>query len=288
MTKEEEYRQILGQYYNQRPGLFGASYAGSYRNANEQLKRWNEWWENTVDSPNISKEEYEENVGGLKAQRGSALAGGIVAGLTGATSLLSNAYKDAQIRDTTMQEGVIANLRNAGNYNYNDYEQLANDYARTDFSPNFNYQDIRGMTKGQQIGSVATSALSGAMTGLQIGGPWGALAGLAVGGLTGLAGVATGNAAARVKQDSLNLQASLASDAAQQNFGAAHERISASKARQGIVNSVASGGNIQRRSQNIREYANKVLKKTGNNARNCGGKIVRVRKEGGVCVRIKY
>lgn len=288
MTKEEEYRQILGRYYNKQPGLFGPSYAESFSDANQQLKRWNDWWESTVDSPNISKEEYEEKVAELKAQRGNALAGGLVTGLTGATTLLSNAYRDSQIRDTEAQEYQIANLANAGNYNYNNYDQLASDYANTDFGKQFGYDDIRGMSTGQQVGSVATSTLSGAMTGLQVGGPWGALIGGAIGLGTGLGGVAYGNATAKIKQDSLNTNALLASDAAQQNFGAAHERISASRARQGMVNSVASGGNIQRRSQSIREYANKMLKKSGSNARNCGGKIVRVRKEGGVCVRIKY
>jgi len=221
----------------------------------------------------------------LRAQQGQAVAGGLVTGLTGATTLLSNAYKDAQIRDTSMQEGIISDLSRAGNYNYNNYDQLANDYAQTSFSPNFNYQDIRGMTTGQQVGSVATSTLSGAATGLQIGGPWGALIGGVVGLGTGLGGVLTGNAAAHAKQDQLNLEADLAADTAQRNFAAAHERIGDNIHRQNAVNAVARGGKIQ----TIKDYADKVLLQKPRQAEhyNCGGRIQKVYCNGGLKIRIK-
>ena len=252
--------------------MYDQSFGGSYQNANNILNS-EEFAANDDDSGYNMRP-------ALEAQKQQAVAGGIVTGLTGATTLLSNAYKDAQIRDTTMQEGVITDLRNAGNYNYNNYDQLANDYARIDFSPNFNYQDIRGMTTGQQVGSVATSTLSGAATGLQIGGPWGALVGGVVGLGTGLAGVATGNAAAHVKQDSLNLQASLASDAARQNFEAAHERIGDNIHRQNAVNAVKYGGAISRFADNA------LLKVPKQVEHKCGGKIERLYCNGGVKVRI--
>lgn len=267
--------------------IYNQSFAGSYRDAARQ-RAWLRDPNNEAVAANDDDwvVNYDD---ALRAQQTQAVTGGIITGLTGATTLLSNAFKDAQIRDTSMQENQIADLSRAGAYNYNNYDQLANDYAQTNFGgPNINYQDIRGMTKGQQAGSVATSTLSGAAIGTQILPGWGTAIGAGVGLLTGLGGVLSGNSAARTKQESLNIQAQLASDAAQQNFGAAHERISANKARQGIVNSVAAGGAINRRSQSIREYADKVLKKTPLNARNCGGKIVRIRKDGGVCVRIKY
>ena len=260
--------------------MYGQSFWGSYRDAaNRRRALPEEVAANDGDSWYGRDPEVYDDV--LKSQQQQAVAGGIVTGLTGATTLLSNAYKDAQIRDTAMQEGVIADLRNAGNYNYNNYDQLANDYARTDFSPNFNYQDIRGMTTGQQVGSVATSTLSGAATGLQVGGPWGALIGGVVGLGTGLAGVATGNAAAQVKQDSLNLQASLASDAARQNFEAAHERIGDNIHRQNAVNAVARGGQIRR-------FADHALLKVPKQVEHysCGGKVQRIKKDGGLTIRI--
>ena len=265
--------------------MYNQSFAGSYANAARQRDL-------------LANEDYrkQNNIGdgqsnaidqALRAQQGQAVAGGIITGLTGATTLLSNAFKDAQIRDTSMQENQIADLSRAGAYNYNNYDQLANDYAQTNFGgPNINYQDIRGMTTGQKIGSVGTSMLSGAATGLQIGGPWGALAGLAVGGLTGIGGVLAGDSAARTRQESLNIQAQLAGDAAQQNFAAAHERIGDNIHRQNAVNAVAEGGQI-RRQQSIKEYADRVLGKKAMQRERKPSNVQRIMTNGGCVYRVK-
>lgn len=265
--------------------MYNQSFAGSYANAARQRDL-------------LANEDYrkQNNIGdgqsnaidqALRAQQGQAVAGGIITGLTGATTLLSNAFKDAQIRDTSMQENQIADLSRAGAYNYNNYDQLANDYAQTNFGgPNINYQDIRGMTTGQQAGSVATSTLSGAMTGLQIGGPWGALAGGVIGLGTGLGGVLTGNAAARTRQESLNIQAQLAADAARQNFAAAHERIGDNIHRQNAVNAVAEGGQI-RRQQSIKEYADRVLGKRAMQRERKPSNVQRIMTNGGCVYRVK-
>jgi hypothetical protein len=270
-------------------GWIDQSFIGSYQDAarrRRNLPTPEEVAANDNDSwYGFDREGYEDM---LRGQQQQAIAGGIVTGLTGATTLLSNAYKDAQIRDTSMQEGIISDLYNAGNYNYNNYDQLANDYAQTNFNNNFNYQDIRGMTRGQQVGSVATSTLSGAATGLQIGGPWGALIGGGVGLLTGLGGVMTGNAAAHAKQDSLNLQADLAADAARQNFAAAHERIGDNIHRQNAVNAVAKGGRIQ----TIKDYADRVLGEKYKAPKyrehhGYGGSVQRIKGENGLTIRFK-
>lgn len=266
--------------------MYNQSFAGSYGNAarmRELLKDADYRKDNNISDANA--EAYDD---ALRAQQGQAVAGGIITGLTGATTLLSNAFKDAQIRDTSMQENQIANLSRAGAYNYNNYDQLANDYAQTNFGgPNINYQDIRGMTTGQKFGSVGTSMLSGAATGLQIGGPWGALAGLAVGGLTGIGGVLAGDSAARTRQESLNIQAQLAADAAQQNFAAAHERIGDNIHRQNAVNAVKYGGPISRK-QSIQEYADKVLRKGGPMLRERKpSNVQRIMTNGGCVYRVK-
>lgn len=254
--------------------MYNQSFWGSYQNA-RRLRNSEEIAANDNDS-GIAMDQ------ALRAQQGQAVAGGIITGLTGATTLLSNAFKDAQIRDTSMQENQIADLSRAGNYNYNNYDQLANDYAQTNFGgPNISYQDIRGMTTGQKFGSVGTSMLSGAATGLQIGGPWGALAGLAVGGLTGIGGVLAGDSAARTRQESLNIQAKLAGDAAQQNFAAAHERIGDNIHRQNAVNAVAEGGPIHRMIDDT------LLKKPRQKEYRCGGKVQKLYCNGGVKIRIK-
>lgn len=266
----------MGWYDN----MYNQSFLGSYTNA-ARRRRSEEIAANDDDSGYLMDQ-------ALRAQQGQAVAGGLITGLTGATTLLSNAFKDSQIRDTSMIEGQIDDLRNAGNYNYNNYDQLANDYAQTNFGgPNFSYQDIRGMTTGQQVGSVATSALSGAVTGLQIGGPWGALAGLAVGGLTGLGGVFAGNSRAKAQQEYLNLQSDMAAETAQQNFAAAHERIGDNIHRQNAINAVKYGGPISRQ-QSIQQFADRVLGKGGCMQReHRPSNVQRIMKNGGCVYRVK-
>ena len=267
--------------------LYRQSFAGSYQDAARRRAELAEAYAaNDNDSWYGREDQYNAYDDALRAKQGRAIAGGIITGLTGATALLSNAAKDAQIRDTSMQEGIISDLNRAGNYNYNNYDQLANDYAQTNFNPQFGYQDIRGMTTGQQIGSVGTSALTGASTGMQIGGPWGALVGGIVGLGTGLGGVLAGNNAAEVRQNSLNLQAGIASDNARMNFEAAHERIGDNIHRQNAVNAVKYGGPIKK--QSIREYADSVLlKKPMQREYKPGGKIQRIKSEGGLTIRFK-
>ena len=273
----------MGWYDN----MLNQSFAGLYGNAARE-RAWlkdpnNPYAEEIAANDNDWAGRYDDQ---LRAQQGQAIAGGLVTGLTGATTLLSNAYKDAQIRDTSMQERAIDDLRRAGNINYNNYDQLANDYAQTNFNPGFNYQDIRGMTTGQQVGSVATSALSGAATGLQIGGLWGGLAGLVIGGATGLGGVMSGNAAAHAKQDFLALQSDLAADSAHRNYSAAHERIGDNIHRQNAVNAVRNGGEIRR--QSIQQFADRVLNKGMSIQREkASSGVQRIMKNGGCVYRVK-
>lgn len=271
----------MGWYDN----MLNQSFYGAYKNAARE-RDWlhdpdNLWYASNDNDSGVKYDEY------LKDQQNNAVVGGLVTGLTGATTLLSNAYKDAQIRDTSMQERAIDDLRRAGNLNYNNYDQLASDYAQTDFGgPNYSYQDIRGMTTGQQVGSIATSALSGAATGLQIGGLWGGLAGLVIGGATGLGGVMSGNAAAHAKQDYLALQSDLAADSAHRNYAAAHERIGDNIHRQNAVNAVRNGGEIRR--QSIQQFADRVLNKGRSIQREkASSGVQRIMKNGGCVYRVK-
>ena len=265
--------------------MYNQSFAGSYNNTARQRALLQD--RNYLDENKISEENAALQDEALRAQQGQAVAGGIITGLTGATTLLSNAYKDSQIRDTSMQESQIADLSRAGAYNYNNYDQLANDYAQTNFGgPNINYQDIRGMTDGQKVGSVATSTLSGAMTGLQIGGPWGALIGGVVGLGTGLGGVFYGDQDAKNKYQTLNIDTGIASDAARRNFAAAHERIGDNIHRQNAVNAVKNGGPISRQ-QSIREYASKVLGQKAMQRERKPSNVTRIKKDGGFVYRVK-
>lgn len=263
-------------------GWGGTSWFDQYRNARRQQGALRNLYD-TVADEGVSAEDYDYFNSGLKSVKGQAALGATIAGLQGAAQLAGGAISAAQLRDTSSIEGEIADLSRAGNYNYNNFEQLSNDYAQTDFNPSFTYQDIRGMTTGQQVGNVATSALSGAATGFQIGGPWGALVGGVAGLGAGLGGVLTGNARARAKQNALEMDAMIAQDAAQENFQAAHERIREAQNRRGAVNMVANGGKIERKQLTMKEFADRVLTKKGAPAQ----KIIRTKGEGGTIIRIK-
>lgn len=275
------------------PGLYDylmdQSFWGSFRNAGDRRSHL-PTPEEIAANDGDSYYNYNGPVAGgsydqaLKAQQGQAIAGGVVSGLTGATSLLTNAYQSSQLRDTSMQEGIIDDLSRAGRYNYNNYDQLANDYNQIDFNPTFGYQAIRGMTTGQKIGSVGTSTLQGAATGLQIGGPWGALIGGAVGFGTGLGGVLYGDKDAKERLRTLSVDADIAANSARQNLGAANERIGSNIHRQNAVNAVAQGGPIRR--QSIQDYAKKVLKRNRYQS-NPKRDIIRKYGDGGLTIRIK-
>lgn len=282
MTREEiaNYLAPFGK-----PDIYGnQSFVGQYRSANNQLGMLKDLYD-TVADDGISADDYNLFKSALRGQRGSAIAGGIVSGLSGATSLLSNAYQSAQIADTSAYEGQIDDLSRAGNYNFNNYAQLANAYDQTNFDPSFNMSEIRGMTDLQKAGAVGSAALTGAATGMQIGGPWGAAIGGAIGLGTGIWGVVAGNKNAESRQNYLTASAQQASEAAQANYDAANERIRYNSNRQNAVNVASYGGSI--RKQSLKEYADKVLRRPVRSNEPAPAKIVRSKGEGGTIVRIR-
>lgn len=281
----KQVQNALGTY--QGNSTFGQSFLDQYRNANAGLANARSNWNQLDDG---AKAQAEGLQSGLKSMKGSAIAGGAIAGLSGVSNILNTSLNAAKIQDTSQYQNQIDDLSRAGAFNYNNFDQLANDMSMTDFNVGIDYDDIRGMggsgvTK-EKVGAVGGSALSGAATGLQIAGPWGALVGGVIGAGAGLAGVLGGDQKARIQEDYLNLQAQRAQDAAQQNFAAAHEMISENNNRYNMVNAVAKGGQIQRRRQSILEYANKVTRTPIQRERRASG-IVSMKCNGGVMVRLK-
>lgn len=280
MTKEEEYRQILGPYVSPRygNGFLGTSFLDAYRNADDRLGRWN----NVVDSENFKKEEILGFKDSLRSQKLDAAIGGGVAALNGITTLGAGMMQAAHTADMTPYNNMLQDYSRIGSYNYNNYDQLANDYAELQGIDIPSYTDVRGMTNGQKWGSIGTAALSGASTGTQIGGPLGGLIGLAVGaGLQGAA-VLSGDNVADMKLNAFKSQASIAQDNAAANLGAAHERIGANNHRQQIGNVVANGGSIS-----IKEYADRVLSNRSRQRRNTASAVTRTKTEDGVKYRIR-
>lgn len=282
----DEISKRLAQRLGEFPGnsTFGQSFYDQYRNANSGLGYLRSIENEVIPS---DRGQYDNLVSGVKGLKGSAIAGGAIAGLTAGAQILNNATQAAQLEDTTQFENQLTDLSRVGSYGYNNFDEIARDYSRTNFNPSISYDDIRGMSTGEKIGNVGSSALSGAAAGMQIGGPWGAAIGGVIGAGAGLAGILTGDRAASVKETFLNNQADIAAGMAQDNLNAAHERILNRNDRRGVVHAVAKGGQIERKSESIKAYADRVLSKPRVNNSKCGGRITRSYCDGGVKYRVR-
>lgn len=221
----------------------------------------------------------EEEAQAMMANKASSMVGGALTAVNGVTGMLNTALQSAGIQDTSQYTNQIDTLGQAGNHNYYDYGQLARDMSNTDFSVNTDYDAIRGMGgKGvtkEKIGAVGSSTLNGAMTGLQVGGPWGALAGAVIGAGSSIGGILAGDAKARVQQGYLDANADRATNLAMLNFNAGLEDISDRRNRFNLVNYAAKGGKIEIKKENegkftaaakrhnmtVQEFAKHVLAK---------------------------
>ncbi len=275
MTLEDISKGLAGY------GTYGRNILlNDYRNARQRLGGLDELYDGVVKDNN-----YNLVSAGLKGQASTALAGMGIAGLSAATGIAGNAMQAAQVGDTSAYENALADYADFGNYNYVNYDQLANDMSQNYLAPMPTYEDIRGMSNGEKAGNIVSSTLQGATAGLQIGGPIGA----AVGGVAGLLGsgigVIAGNRKAQRKQDALEAQATIAQATSNMNFQAAHERIGDYQNRKGVVNAVAKGGQIDRK-QSITEFANRKLGKPKYNEQHSSS-ITRTTVDGGVRVRIR-
>lgn len=277
----KQVQNALGTY--QGNSTFGQSFLDQYRNANAGLANARANF-NQLDEQSQAQAKGLQS--GLKSMKGSAIAGGALSALSGISNIAGNVSRASQIADTSGIWNQIDDVSRIGAYNYNNFAQLANDYDNANFNVDIDYDDIRGMNTGEKIGNVGGSVASGAMSGFQVGGLWGGIIGAAAGLGAGLGGVFAGDHRARIEENALKGQAAAATDMARQNLTAAHERISENNNRYNMVNSVAKGGQIQRRRQSILEYANKVTRTPIQRERRASG-IVSMKCNGGVMVRLK-
>lgn len=283
----EEIAELLGRGADFKNHGFGGSSTiiDQYRNADMMLDNLNSL-EDIHDEANA--EYYNNFANQFKAEKGNAVANGILTGLTGITGIASNAISSAQINDTSLYENQIADRRNFGNYNYGSYDQLANDIANRPDIAQASYEDIRGMNTGQKIGSAASSALSGATAGMQIGGPWGAAIGGAVGLIGGIGGVVAGNKRADARQAYLASSAAQANAISDINMQAAHDRIAENEHRYKMARVAARGGSIQRKRETVSEFASRV---TGQGhiggERKSPSDMIRSNVDGGVRIKIR-
>lgn len=176
-------------------------------------------------------------VGDIMGKASSALGGlsGLVQGFTSSN----------QIADTSGIRTGIENTAETDFASASDFQSLADTYSDMNWQDSdYGMWDVRGASKGQLAGNVLSSAASGAMAGLSVGGPWGALVGGVAGLGTGLAGVFTGNARAEREAAELNRLAQDANQRAQNNFFMAQDSLKDDYGRNLLKNVAAEGGRI--------------------------------------------
>lgn len=260
---------MLDNEINQYGGRYGQSFVDQYRGANAALEKLN-------GLEGLKDEQKDTATAALKGQKASAIAGGAIAGLQGATQIAGNMANLMQTADTSQIDNQIRETANIGSTNYGSYDQLVQDYGRlTDASSAVNDFDFRGMSGGEKAGNIASSTLAGASAGMSIGGPWGAAIGAGVGFIG--SGVATifGDKKAKVNEETARLNALMANDAASRNLQAGQEQVSDLNYRDSVQRRAALGGFIHRKKEPTR------APETQRNM------IVRKHCAGGVMVRIK-
>lgn len=120
-------------------------------------------------------------------------------GLTGTLSMLGNLVNWANDEDMTQYDNRISQIGNMRDLNYYDTNSLVSAYENQPQKTAVNLEDINP-TAGQSTAQIGNSTLSGAMTGLQIGGPYGAI----IGGVIGL-GSGIWSDAAKRKTNEINV-----------------------------------------------------------------------------------
>lgn len=266
-------------------GVFGTSFADEWRNANAGLRELSSIKD--IDGNPLRDSDRNLLQSGMRSMKGNALVGAAMTGLTGIAQLLGNASQYADIGDTSSYQSRIGSIYDIGTANYNNFDQLANDYNEAQNSISFDKDEIRGMNAGQKWGALGSSVLSGASTGAAIGGPWGALAGGLVGAGTAAYGILSGNKRAETEYAILDNNAKQAASAARLNLDAAHDRVSDMNFRTSVSNFAKRGGQIERKQQTLAEFADRVLKAQHTSDRTHSAGIVHKKCNGGTMVRIK-
>lgn len=179
-----------------------------------------------------------------KAFEEDNLAGSLGAISSGVSGIAGAFMSNNQIADTSSIESGITDF-NQTQFGYGDYDSLlgtfdSNNLLRT----NYDREDVRGVSNGQMFGNTLKGVASGAAAGLQIGGPWGALAGGVIGLGSGIAGIFTGNSKADEKASELNDKSSEANARYIAGFANNASNIAQNMFNNAALNLAAFGGDL--------------------------------------------
>lgn len=206
--------------------------------------------------------------------------------LSGVAQIAPNMMRSMDIEDTTGYENQIADYNDIGYNVYGSYDQLLDDYSRIGSIDTPDADEIRGMNGWQKAGSIGSAALSGASAGMAFG-PWGALVGGVLGAGAGTFGVLSGDAKAREAANDLENRAIIADYAVKDRINNGTEQLRRYNFNNGVSNVAATGGQIERKQMSLDEFARHALSKPQQKKPQVNSGIIRIRGNGGVCIRIK-
>lgn len=224
-------------------------------------------------------------------ERSNKINGLITSGLgaiNGITGMVATGQQLRDVQETPWFDVQLDSLQGLGSRDYSDNASLANAMAQANYGVRQNYQDVRGLTKGQEAGLIGSSALSGAAAGHAIGknfGVWGDIIGTGIGAIggtiSGFVNRDAGRRAARIQTDFDNAQVGIAQYNAGSTFRSEGEEIADFNNRSHIGHVVKNGGKIEREQETLEHFAERVLGKKSSILPQ------RVLCKGGVRVKIK-
>lgn len=216
------------------------------------------------------------------------IASKLTAGLGGITGMLTASNGSAEIADTSQQRDAINSMNAVGRGSYNSFDQIASDYGSIQSAqPDLDYDVIRGGSTGQRIGNTLSATMSGAAAGAKVGGVYGAIAGAAIGLGKGVVDWVTGNKLAESEQSILQSNKKMAQEIGSMRISNSADDLMTSNFNDAYANRAAQGGQLQRKTMNIRDFANAVLARRREADRTHSAGIVRTHCKGGTMIRIK-
>jgi len=208
-----------------------------------------------------------------KDMTSTAIGGGLSA-ISGLTGILDTSLQLAQPLDSTAYQNQLSDMAADRNKTYYDYDSLSNDMVNRS---RFTMEDgALQHSTGEIAAGSAKSALTGATTGLQIAGPWGALVGGVIGAGSGIIGGLVGRSNAKTQENILRSEAATQDKLNSMAFSAQADNVRDYQYGQLYGTRMARGGKIEIKPQNkgsftqaakqhhmtVQEFAKEVLAKT--------------------------
>ena len=180
----------------------------------------------------------------LKNSFSSDKLGGTIGSIGGAlTSSIGAGVSTSKLADTSEIEANINNSRNQ-TFSGSDNDQLIDNWSAWNPANKTNYKDVRGGSVDQRLMSTFGAGASGAASGAQVGGAFGAVGGTILGLGSSIAGMFVGDKKAKLKTQELNNQVYEANQQAFRSFGNSVDKIDSMNDQRLLANYSAYGGFI--------------------------------------------